>query len=137
MLSTLKNAKSIWSINPGGSFYTSVVVPLVILVALFKRRIGQGSSKSGVFMVDLPWVLFLPCFLSGNRYMTKLLRNKLREIFFWKCTDIWDHNIPISMRVYLDKFWFEYILGCFESGRLISRNVLEGQQSHNVQQVHT
>ena len=47
MLSTLKNAKSIWSMNPGGKFETSVVGPLEILVALVKRQIGQGFS---------PWI---------------------------------------------------------------------------------
>ena len=49
MLSTLKNAKSIWSFNPGGNLETSMVGPLGILVALVKRQIGQGSSNSGRF----------------------------------------------------------------------------------------
>ena len=49
MLSTLKNAKPIWSMNPGVNFETSVVGPLVILVALVKRQIGQGSYNSGRF----------------------------------------------------------------------------------------
>ena len=47
MLSTLKNEKSIWSMNPGANFETSVVGPLGILVALVKIQIGQVSSNSG------------------------------------------------------------------------------------------
>ena len=49
MLSTLKNEKSIWSMNPGANFETSVVGPLEILVALVKRQIGKGYSNSGIF----------------------------------------------------------------------------------------
>ena len=49
MLSTLKNAKYIWSMNPGEKLETSVVGPLGILVALVKRQIGQGSYNSGRF----------------------------------------------------------------------------------------
>ena len=60
MLLTLKNAKFISSMNPGANFETSEVGPLDILVALFRRKIGQGSSNSGRFLEDLPWVLFLP-----------------------------------------------------------------------------
>ena len=45
MLSTLKNAKSVWIVNPGGDFETSVVGSLGILVALVKRQIDQGSSN--------------------------------------------------------------------------------------------
>ena len=60
MISTLKNAKYIWSINTGENFETSVVEPLGILVALVKGQIGQGSSNSGRFLGELPWVLFLP-----------------------------------------------------------------------------
>ena len=51
MLLTLKNEKSILSMNPGANFETSVVGPLEILVALVKRQIGQGSSNSGIFSV--------------------------------------------------------------------------------------
>ena len=47
MLSTLKNETSIWCMNRGSNFETSVVEPLVILVALVKRQIGQGYSNSG------------------------------------------------------------------------------------------
>ena len=49
MLSALKNAKIILSMNPGENFQTSVVGPLEILVALVKRQIGQGYSNSGRF----------------------------------------------------------------------------------------
>ena len=41
ILSTLKNAKFIWIMNPGANVETSVVGPLGILVALVKRQIGQ------------------------------------------------------------------------------------------------
>ena len=33
----------------GRDFETSVVGPMVILVALVKSQIGQGSSNSGIF----------------------------------------------------------------------------------------
>ena len=49
MLSTLKNGKSILSLNPGGYFETYMVQTLVILFALVKRQIGKVYSKSGVF----------------------------------------------------------------------------------------
>ena len=39
------------------------------------------------------------------------------------------------MRVEFDKFRFEYSQSCFEYGRVISQNDLEGQQGHNVQKV--
>ena len=67
--------------------------------------------------------------------MTKVLMNKLREILFWYDTDSWDNNIPISLRIDFGKFRFECSLNCFESGRVISKNDLEGQQTHNVQEV--
>ena len=49
IISTLKTAKSIWIMNPGANFETSVVGPLGILVALVRRQIGQGYSNSGRF----------------------------------------------------------------------------------------
>ena len=61
--------------------------------------------------------------------------NKLREIFF-KCMDSWDNNIPVSVRIYFNKFRLECSRDYFESGRVISMNNIEGQQSHNVQEVH-
>ena len=62
ILSTLKNEISIRSMNPGGEFETSMVRPPVILVALVKSKIRQGSSKSAIFLGDLPRVLFLHSF---------------------------------------------------------------------------
>ena len=50
MISKLKNTKSIWSMKPGEKFETSMVGPLGVLVALFKRNIWQGSFKSGIFV---------------------------------------------------------------------------------------
>ena len=35
--------------NPGEKFETSVVGPLLILVAVVMRQIGQGSPNSGIF----------------------------------------------------------------------------------------
>ena len=40
-------------------FETSVVGPLVILVHLVKRKIGQGYSKSGIFSGRLSMSPFL------------------------------------------------------------------------------
>ena len=61
----------------------------------------------------------------------------LREILFWKFTDIWYNNIPVSLRVRFDQFLFEYIQYSFGSGGVISKNDLEGQKSNNVQEVQT
>ena len=83
IISTLKNKKSIWSMNPGGNSETSMVGPLGILFVLVKRKIGKVSSKSGSFFVDPPLVLLLPFIYPGNRYMTKGLMNNMREICFW------------------------------------------------------
>ena len=49
MLSTLKNAKSIWSMDIGGDFEWSIVVSMGILVALVRRQIGQGYFKLEIF----------------------------------------------------------------------------------------
>ena len=49
MISTFKNKESIWSMNPGENYKTSIVGPMGILVALVKRKIGQGYSKSWRF----------------------------------------------------------------------------------------
>ena len=49
IISTLNNKKSIWSMSPGAKFVKSVVVPLGLWVALVRRRICQGYSKSGIF----------------------------------------------------------------------------------------
>ena len=46
----IENRKSIWSMKPGANFETLVVGILGILVALVKRKIGQESSKSGIFV---------------------------------------------------------------------------------------
>ena len=59
MLSALKNEKPIWSMNPEENFETSMIRRLVILVALNKSQIGQGSVKCERFLGDPLWVLFL------------------------------------------------------------------------------
>ena len=61
-LSTLKNAKSIWSMNPGGDFKASVIGPLRILFSLIRIKIGKGSSKSGIFYGRPSMSLFLSVF---------------------------------------------------------------------------
>ena len=62
--------------------------------------------------------------------------NKLRESFF-NYIDSWDKNILVSVRIDLDKFLVEDRQDCCESGRVISKNDLEGQQNHNFQEVQT
>ena len=61
MLSTLKKAKSIWSMNPVAGFETSTVGTLGILFASVKRQIqiGQGYSKSGIFVGRPSMSIFL------------------------------------------------------------------------------
>ena len=59
MLSTLKNAKSIWSMNPGAKFETSIVGPLGIIVALVMIQIGKGYSNSGRFTGITSMIPFL------------------------------------------------------------------------------
>ena len=76
---------------------------------------------------------FLAIF-SGNRDTTKARINKLREIFK-KCIYSWDKNIPVSVSVEFENFRFEYGQDCFEDGGVISKNDLESQKSHNVQEV--
>ena len=50
MISTLKTHKIHLNHKPReGGVETSVVGPLGILVALVRRKIGQGYSKSGIF----------------------------------------------------------------------------------------
>ena len=49
MFSTLKKAKSIWSMKPRGNFDISVVGPMGIVFAFVKRKIWRGYSKSGIF----------------------------------------------------------------------------------------
>ena len=48
MFSTLKKAKSIWSMEPGANSETSLVGPMGVLAALVKRKIWQGFSKSEI-----------------------------------------------------------------------------------------
>ena len=90
--------------NPGENFETSVVGPLGVLVSLFKRKIGQGSSNSGRF--------------SGRPSMSPFLAIRFSQVIetwpkrwwiswervFWKSTEIWDNNILVSVRIDLDYF---------------------------------
>ena len=82
ILTTFKNEKSIWSINPGEMFETSMFVPLRILVDLVKRQVYQGSYKSGKFVVipsTSPCIVI--CFILAVDKLTKVLMNNLREFF--------------------------------------------------------
>ena len=45
-------------------------------------------------------------------------------------------NIPVSLRVDFEILNFEDSLYCFDYGRVRSKNILEGQLSHNVQEAH-
>ena len=47
--------------KPGAIFDTSILVLLVVLVYLFKRLIGQGSSRSSKFFVDISLALAFTC----------------------------------------------------------------------------
>ena len=51
---------------------------------------------------------------------------------FFKWTYSWGNNIPFSVRVDFDSFDLN-IVDFFESGRVIPKKKLEGQQIHNVQ----
>ena len=91
MLSTLKNEKFIWSMNPEEIFDISVVGPLVILVALVKRQIGQGSSNSGRFSGRPSMSPFIAIrFSRVIETWPKTPSNKLRESLFWKSTNSWE-----------------------------------------------
>ena len=68
------------------------------------------TDWSGLFQFrDIFWEIFhgsFSChsFYSGNRDMTKILMNKLREILFLNSTDSWDNNILVSVIIYLEIF---------------------------------
>ena len=93
MLSTLKNEKSTWSMNPGAHFETSVVGRLVILVAFVRRQIGQGYSKSGIF--------------SGRPSMSPFL-----TIHF---------SMVIETR--LRRLWISWEIFCFESAQTVGTTI--------------
>ena len=93
MLSTLKNEKSIWSMNPGGDLGKSVFGPLAILVALVMRQIGQGSSNSGRF--------------SGRPSMSPLL-----AIRFSRVIETWPK-----------RWWISWERVCFESPQTVGTTI--------------
>ena len=39
--------------------------------------------------------------------------NKMRDILFQKCTDSWDNNIPVSVRVTIEIFDFNIVENAF------------------------
>ena len=126
--------------NPSGAWNhgkveTSMVGPLEVLLSLIKRQIGHGSSKSGIYF--------------GRPYMSTFLGICFSLVIeTWpKCWwIIWEIYFLISPRklgqkyscffeVWIWQFQSEDTLNYFEYGKLISNNYLEGQQSHNVQDV--
>ena len=52
-------------------------------------------------------------------------------------TGSWNHSISVSSRFDSEKFTFEDSPNCSNSGRMISKNNLEGQQNHNFQEFQT
>ena len=136
MLSTLKNEKSIWRMKPGRDFDTSVVRTLGVLVALIKRQIGQGYSKSGIFSGILSMSSFLViCFSLVIETWPK--RWLISWEFFFKVDIQLVQKYSCLFEGLLWQNLFEDSIYCFESGRVISKNYLEGQQSNNVQEVQT
>ena len=93
MLSTLKNEKSIWSMNPGENFKTSVVGPLEILFALVKRKIGQGSSNS--------WRFY------GRPFMSPFLAIRFSQVI-----ETWPK-----------RWWISWDRVCFESPHTVSTTI--------------
>ena len=105
MLSTLKNAKSIWIMNPGAILETSVVVPLGILVALINRQIGKDYSKSGIFSGRPSMCTFITInFSLVIETWPKRWWISWDFVLFWKCTYSWDKNITVFVRVDFDNF---------------------------------
>ena len=137
MLSTLKKAKSIWSMKPEANFETSVVGLLVILVALSKRQIWQGYSKSGRFSGRPSMSHFLViCFSLVIETLPK------RWWIIWEIVLLKVHRqlgkqYSCIFEGWIWQFLFEDSKYCLESTRVISMKNCEGQQSHNVQEFQT
>ena len=91
MLSTSKNAKFIWSMNSEEKIEASVVGPLVILIALVKRQIGQSYSKLGIF--------------SGRPSMSPFL-----AIRFFMVIETWPKF-----------WWIIWEILCFESAQTVGK----------------
>ena len=72
--------------------------------------LGQVTDREGLFQFrEIFWETFhesFSChaFKSNDRYINKILMNKLRESLFWKSTDSWDNNIIVSVRIDPDNF---------------------------------
>ena len=102
MLSTLKYTKPIWSMKPEAKFETLILGHLEILVALFKRQIGQVPSKSNKVLAYHSWSIF-PTFVTIWKWRhDKTLMDKLINILFQEKIDSWNHNIFISGRFEFD-----------------------------------
>ena len=131
--SNAETRKSIWSMNTGKNWYTAMVGMMGILVALFKSQMGQGYSKSGIFY----WIPSTSTFNAIRFSLITDTRQKCWQIKrFFKVHRQLGKNIPVSLRVAFEILNFEDSLYCFDSGRVISKNSLEGQLSHNVQEDH-
>ena len=106
MISTLKNAKSIWSMNPGANFETSVVGTLVFVVALFKRKRGQGYSKSGK--------------LFGRPFMSPLIKIRLSLVIKTRPKRWWTsrerfcferpHTVAITISLFLIGLYLIFLI---------------------------
>ena len=65
ILSTLKNEKCVWIINPGGYVETSMFRPLVILYDFVNIQKGEVIPSQLYMLVDPSWVPFSSFFLDG------------------------------------------------------------------------
>ena len=116
-------------------FEASVVGPLGILVALVKRNIGQGSSKSGIFSGITSMIPFLEIsFIMVIETWQKCWWIRW-EIFFLKNHSQFGKQYYCLYEGWIWRFAFEDSHDCLESIGAISNSDLEGQKSYNVQDV--
>ena len=65
ILSTLKNEKCVWSMNPEGNVETSMFRPLVILYEFLNMQKREVIPSQLDMLVDPSWVPFSSFFLDG------------------------------------------------------------------------
>ena len=121
MLSTLKNTKSIWSMNPGENLEISVVGTLGILVALVRRQKVQGSSKSGIFFGRPSICTFIAIHFSILIETWPKLWWIIWERFCFYIKKIDGTATFLSCWELNLNFWFEYSI-FFEDGRVAPKN---------------
>ena len=95
-----------------GGVQTLVVGTMVILVTSVKRHIGQGSSKSGIFCGRPSISPFIAISFSLIIDTWPKFWWVSWERFFWKCTDSWDNNILVSLRVEFGYFYLNIVKIC-------------------------